>query len=210
MDEEDFLCPTLSPAVAMLLKACHCCGKVHQIPNLERFEAAACTRCRATIHSARPNPLSRFVAFPAVIAFLLYWPAILAPILTTSRLGHDHVTSLLAGTLSLIAEGEWFVGIVVLLFSIVLPLVKILLLLELCLIRMLHQKHQAWTYRAMEFVGKWGMLDVMVLAFLVMLVKLGNVVSFKIGPAVIAFVGCVFSSMLASLWFDAHALWDEK
>ncbi len=101
-------------------------------------------------------------------------------------------------------------GGVVLVFSIVLPLVKIMLLLELSLVRILHRKHQAWTYRAMEYVGKWGMLDVMVLAFLVMLVKLGNVVSFKIGPAVFAFVGCVFCSMLASLWFDAHALWDEK
>lgn len=193
----------------MLLKACHCCGQVHRIPSLLGNEAALCTRCRATIKSGKGSSFSRYTPLPALIAFLLYWPAILSPILTTSRLGHDHVTSLLAGTIRLISDGEWFVGGIVFLFSIVLPLVKIVLLLELSLLRLMHRRHQAWTYRAIEFVGKWGMLDVMVLAFLVMLVKLGNIVSFRIGPAVFAFVGCVFASMLASLWFDAHGLWDE-
>jgi paraquat-inducible protein A len=53
------------------------------------------------------------------------------------------------------------------------------------------------------------MMDVMLLAFLVMLVKLGNLVEFHFGPAVIAFVLCVALSMLASLSFDPHTIWEE-
>jgi paraquat-inducible protein A len=60
----------------------------------------------------------------------------------------------------------------------------------------------------MEQLGKWSMMDVMLLAFLVMLVKLGDMVEFHLGPAVIAFVLCVAMSMLASISFDPHLIWD--
>jgi paraquat-inducible protein A len=59
-------------------------------------------------------------------------------------------------------------------------------------------------------MGRWSMMDVLLLAFLVMLVKLGSLVEFHFGPAVVAFVMCVGLSMLASLCFDPHAIWDEE
>jgi paraquat-inducible protein A len=150
---------------------------------------------------------SRTAAF-ATGALILYWPAILLPILESERLGHRHQASLLRGTLDLIQQGSWFVGIVVLLFSIVLPLVKIVMLLELSLLRLFERRHRAVTYRIMEQAGKWGMMDVMLLAFLVMLIKLGDLATFRVGPAVIAFVSCVALSMLASLAFDHQAIWE--
>lgn len=54
------------------------------------------------------------------------------------------------------------------------------------------------------------MMDVMLLAFLVMLVKLGDMVSFQFGPAILAFVLCVAMSMVASLTFDPHAIWEKS
>ena len=89
------------------------------------------------------------------------------------------------------------------------PLAKIVLLLELSLLEFLHRRHKAMTLRIMEHVGKWSMMDVMLLAFLVMLVKLGNLVEFHFGPAVVAFIACVMMSMAASLSFDPHAIWED-
>lgn len=94
------------------------------------------------------------------------------------------------------------------LFSILFPLTKIVLLLELSYFELLHRKHKAFTLRLMEHLGKWSMMDVMLLALLVMLVKLGDMVEFHLGPAVIAFVLCVAMSMLASISFDPHLIWD--
>ncbi len=142
-------------------------------------------------------------------ALVLYWPAILLPVLHVGRFGHHHSASILSGAMDLLRDGSWFVGGVVLLFSVVLPLAKLLLLLELSLVGMLHRKHQSLTYRIMEAAGRWSMLDVLLLAFLVMLVKLGSLVEFEFGPAVIAFALCVAMSMLASLFFDPHAIWEE-
>lgn len=107
-------------------------------------------------------------------------------------------------------EGNWFVGGIVLVFSVVFPLTKIILLLELSLFELLHRTHKALTLRLMEHLGKWSMMDVMLLAFLVMLVKLGDLVEFHLGPAVFAFVLCVAMSMIASISFDPHAIWENE
>jgi len=132
------------------------------------------------------------------------------PILEIERLGHRTTSSILSGTIQLLRDGSWFVGGVVLLFSIIFPLAKIVLLLELSLLGVLRRRHKAITYRVMEYTGKWSMMDVMLLSFLVMLVKLGSLVEFKIGPAVLAFVLCVGMNILASTFFDPHAIWEES
>lgn len=191
------------------LKACHCCGLIQHVPALVERQLAACARCGATMFRYGTYSASRTAAL-ATAAFIMYWPAILLPILEIERLGRRHQSSLLVGTIELLREGSWFVGIVVLLFSIVFPLVKILLLLELSWLGILHRKHKALTYRVMEHAGKWSMMDVMLLAFLVMLVKLGTLVQFHIGPAVWAFVICVTMSMLASLSFNPHLIWGDN
>ena len=96
-----------------------------------------------------------------------------------------------------------------LLFSVVFPMTKIVLLLELSLLEFLHKRHKATTLHIMEHAGKWSMMDVMLLAFLVMLVKLGNLVHFQFGPAVFAFILCVAMSMVASISFHPHAVWED-
>ena len=193
------------------LRACHCCGMIHRLPMLTEAQAAVCVRCHATIHRDKGGKLAASrTAAAALGAFFLFWPAILLPILDIERLGHHHQSSMLMGTIDLLMHGDLFVGIVVLVFSIVFPLVKIVMLLELSLLGLFRRKHKAATYRIMEYAGKWSMMDVMLLAFLVMLVKLGTLVEFHVGPAVFAFVLCVGMSMLASMSFDPHAIWEEQ
>lgn len=125
------------------------------------------------------------------------------------QLGHVHRSSILGGIRDLFVHRSYFVGTIVLLFSIVFPLLKIGLLLELSLLQLLNRKHKAWSLHLMEHVGKWSMMDVLLLALLVMMVKVGELVSFQLGPAVVAFVLCVVMSMVASLSFDPHTIWEE-
>jgi paraquat-inducible protein A len=134
----------------------------------------------------------------------------LLPILELDRLGQHKESSLLFGTIELLSEGDWFVGIIVLVFSIIFPFVKIVMLLELSLFGLMQRRYKTWAYRFMEYAGKWSMMDVLLLAFLVMLVKLGDVVEFRIGPAVLAFVLSVAMSMVASMSFDPHSIWEEQ
>ncbi len=193
------------------LKACHCCGLIHKLPEHNETERAICTRCGSAF--ARTGNLVQSAsrtAAAAIGAFVLFWPAILLPILEIEQLGLSSKSSILGGTFELFQHGNYFVGGIVFLFSIVFPLTKIVLLLELSFLELLHRKHKAFTLRLMEHLGKWSMMDVMLLAFLVMLVKLGDMVEFHFGPAIVAFVLCVGMSMIASITFDPHAIWEES
>lgn len=193
------------------LKACHCCGLIHQVPSLDEKQRASCTRCGTAFARTgnRVHSASRTAA-AALGAFVLFWPAILLPILEIEQLGLKSKSSILSGTFELFKHGSYFVGGVVFLFSIVFPLTKIVLLLELSLLEILHRKHKAFTLRLMEQLGKWSMMDVMLLAFLVMAVKLGDMVEFHFGPAIVAFILCVAMSMVASITFDPHAIWEQS
>lgn len=174
-------------------------------------ETAICTRCRTVLtRQGTAGQLASRTAAAALGACILFWPAILLPILKIERLGMTSQASVLGGILDLIQHGSWLVGGVLLLFSIIFPLAKIILLLELSCLQLLGQRHKALTLRLMEHLGKWSMLDVMLLALLVMLVKLGNLVEFHLGPAVFAFIGCVAMSMIASLCFNPRAIWEEN
>lgn len=195
----------------MTCRACHCCGLIHRLPDVSAAERAVCTRCGSVFATrvSRQKVASRTAA-AAVAAFVLFWPAVLLPVLEIENLGHSRVSSILGGIIELLRHGSWLVGGVVVVFSILFPLTKIILLLELSLFEILHRRHKAWTLRLMEHVGKWSMLDVLLLALLVMMVKLGSLVEFHVGPAILAFVGCVVMSMIASLSFDPHAIWEEE
>lgn len=178
---------------------------------LSTKQEATCVRCNSVVDTGRRSgERSSARCFAAALGgLLLYFPAILLPILEIEKLGHHHTASLLGGTLDLIVHGSLFVGFIVLTFSIILPLVKLIALLELSWIGLTHQQHRAWTYRVVEWAGRWSMMDVLLLALMVTLVKLGDLVSFQLGPAVVAFVLCVAMSMIASVMFDPHAIWDD-
>ena len=191
-------------------KACHCCGQIQELPVAEPKQRLLCFRCETPLKaSISPEKSASRTAAAALGAFCLFWPAILMPILEVEQLGNRSTSSILEGIIELFQHGSYFVGGIVFLFSILFPLAKIVMLFELSCLKVLNRRHKAFTLRLMEKLGKWSMMDVMLLAFLVMLVKLGDLVEFQFGPAIVAFVGCVAMSMLASLSFDPHAIWDN-
>jgi paraquat-inducible protein A len=59
-----------------------------------------------------------------------------------------------------------------------------------------------------EFVGKWSMLDVFVVAMLARLVQFSSLASIEPGPGAIAFASVVVITMFGALSFDPRLLWD--
>ncbi len=139
------------------LKSCHCCGLIQQAPEISPNQVLLCVRCGSKLAEVvnRIESASRTAA-AAMGAFFLFWPAILLPILRIEQLGFTHQSSILGGTLELFSHGSYFVGGVVMLFSIIFPLTKIVLLIELSFLEVFHRKHKAFTLRMMEHFGKWS------------------------------------------------------
>lgn len=200
-------------AAAPALKACPCCGLVQSIPALpersHRLEAR-CVRCASVVFDSEAARAPEWTAAAALAALLLYPLAILLPIMELERFGHRTEASIWTGSVGLLSSGHLFVGGVVLLCSVVLPLGKLISLLALTTgRRRISKKRRALTYRIVELTGRWGMLDVLLIAVLVAWIKVGDLVEVTPGPAAVAFTACVVLSLLASAWFDPHFLWDE-
>ena len=193
------------------LKACPTCGLVQEVPPLRPTDRARCPRCEATVVHGRVRRHGNGAACAAAIAALCIYPvAILLPIMRLERFGHLNEASIWSGSIGLLREGDLFVGGVVLLCSVVVPLVKLLGLIALCTSERFSKRHRALFYRGIEIAGRWGMLDVLLIAVVVAWVKIGDLVDVSAGPAALAFTVCVLLSLVASARFDPHALWETE
>lgn len=141
---------------------------------------------------------------------MLYPFAIFLPILHIEKLGHQQDASIWSGCVQLLSSGYWFTGLIVVCCSIILPLCKLSGLLIISRGSFLQKHHQARTYRWIELSGRWGMLDVMLVAILVASVKLGNAVNMQAGLGLSIFCICVVLSLAASASYNPHMLWKQK
>ncbi len=198
--------------LAVALRACPCCGLVQEVPAIPPRHVARCARCRTRIAAQGARARTNERAFAAALAALLLYPlAVTLPILRLERFGQSSESSIWAGSVGLIARGELLVGLVVFLCSIVVPLVKIATLLVLSTSpARIARAQRARTWRAVELAGRWGMLDILLVSVVVAWLKVGDLVDVTPGPAAVAFAACVLASLLASAWFDPHALWEEE
>ena len=191
------------------LTSCHCCGLIQIIPPMSADQIAVCDRCYTKLkHNS--NQRNRLTIALSLAALAFYLPAILLPMLHIQRLGHVSEGSLLDGISTLWAQGYWHIGLLIFLFSVILPPAKLLALLALSSTQMVtRHHHKAAIYHLVEFMGRWGMLDVLLVAILVAFVKLGDLVDIQAGRGVIAFAVLVLLSLLASLSFNPTLMWQD-
>ncbi len=200
------------PAVAsevQALRACPCCGLVQRLPAVPVGMRACCGRCGTHLRRRRVGAGGNSGTVALALAALILYPlGVMLPMLTIERFGYHHEASILEGISTLISSGHLVVGIIVLLCSIVFPLGKLLALLVLSAGGMaMRHKHRALTYHIVEWTGRWGMLDVLLVALLVAALKIGDLVEVSAGPAALAFTCVVVLSLLATALFDPHSLW---
>jgi paraquat-inducible protein A len=133
------------------------------------------------------------------VASILLFIGLLAPIITLSKFVLIQNTfSVLSGTIELLREGQIFLFLVITGFSVVLPILKLMVLYRLVskddaakekLKKLLHWMH---------LYGKWSMLDVFVVAVLVVAVKLGAIADVEMRFGLYAFAASVLLTMFVT------------
>lgn len=148
----------------------------------------------------------RTAAF-TLAALALYPPAILLPIMRIDRLGTAHETGVVDGIATLAIDGHaWLAGLV-LTCSVLVPILKLTGLLVLSTSRMpVSASNRRRMRHWVERLGRWGMLDVLLVAVLVSVVKLGDLVRIEPGEGAAIFAAMVACSLLASAVFDPRAV----
>ncbi len=190
-------------AAARGLACCHACGKVQPV------KLGACMRCQASLHLRKPHSIQRTWAL-SFAAVMLYLPANLLPMMRTMGFGGGEEKTILGGVVLFWQHQAYPIAIVIFTASVVIPILKLIAIVMLCLSTRTGRRPEAMTrvYRLTELVGRWSMVDVFVVAILVAVVQLGNFMSIEPGPAAIAFAGVVILTMLAAMSFDPRLLWD--
>ena len=196
----------MKTAAQLGLARCHICGA------LERIDRGRCHRCNAQIHLRKPDSISRSWAL-LISAVVLYIPANTLPIMTVSSLGQEIPATILEGVLRLIDDGMWPIATVIFIASIFIPVMKLTALAGLLISVQLNSvqrlKERSRLYGLVDWVGRWSMVDVYVVAVLAALVQLGDLVQITGNAGVTMFAAVVILSVLAAESFDPRLIWDN-
>jgi paraquat-inducible protein A len=195
-------------AIAHGLVSCHVCG---MLSRLAGHEHAHCPRCQARLHARKPDSISRTWAL-LILAYILYIPANILPILESRALLTAESNTIMSGILMFWETGSWIIAALVFIASIVVPLTKLFALTWLLLSVQLRSRSRLYQrtklYRMIDFIGRWSMLDIYVVALTVTLVQVGSLASIQIGTGALAFGAVVVVTMLAAHSFDPRLIWD--
>lgn len=185
---------------------CHTCH------GLASIRTKRCPRCHSRLHARIPQSIEWTLAL-LFTSIILYIPANILPIMVTESLGHQTYSTILGGVILLWNMGSYPVAGIIFIASILVPLFKMFTIAWLCWsVRSGNTEHshgRTRLYRLTEFIGRWSMVDVFVVAILAALIRMGKLMSVYPGEAAIAFAGVVILTMLSAMCFDPRLIWDQ-
>ncbi|MDB6178149.1 paraquat-inducible protein A [Paracoccus sp. Z330] len=190
------------------LVGCHSCGRVW--PEDQR----RCKRCGARLHKPDRRGLQAVWAW-WFAGLIMYIPANIFPMMSTQTfagLAGNSEATIAEGVLELIHHGSYDIAAIVFIASIVVPIAKFLSIAWLAMVAgkpaTTDQAHSRLkVFEVVEFVGRWSMIDVFVVAILSALVQLGFVASIHPGSAAVCFALSVAFTMLSAQSFDPRLIW---
>lgn len=188
------------------LVGCRRCARVWPLDR-ER-----CGRCGKRLISRDPMSLQKVWAW-WVAGVLAYIPANVYPMLQTRTLMFYEENTIIGGAIEIANHGSYGIAAIILLASVGIPLAKFFAVAFLALsVRQgsaMSQGRRHFLYEIVEYIGRWSMIDVFVVAILASLVQLNVVASIKPGIASLAFALSVIFTMLSAQSFDSRMIWDK-
>jgi len=189
--------------------SCETCGLL-SLPSRDR-SPVRCPRCGDDLDFRRHHSVQHAWAL-VIAAAICYIPANVLPVMTTRTIKSAEPTTILSGIVHLYDSGSWILSLIVLIASVIIPLGKIgaLAYLLVTVQRRSTQRNveRARLFRLLKVIGRWSMLDVFVVAFVVTLIQFQPFLSVVPGPGVLFFAAVVILTILASDAFDPRLIWD--
>lgn len=170
-----------------------------------------CHRCHGRLVSRDTQSLQKVWAW-LIAGIILFIPANLYPMLVTRTLIDSSESTIVGGVIELVQYGSYGIAAIVFIASVLIPVGKFLAIGYLAVsvqrrsLLNQHQRHKL--YDIVEFIGRWSMIDVFVVAILSALVQLNAVATINPGIAAVSFAASVIFTMLSAQSFDPRLIWD--
>lgn len=128
------------------------------------------------------------------------------PFMTMEKLGQRNTFSLVGGVMELFDRGNVVLAAVLLIFSVIFPIAKVVaLLLATSSLVPLSGRARHLLHKAADLTGKYSMLDVLVIAVIIVLVKFQGLAKVEAHAGTIWFCSAVLLSLLSGLFVKTHA-----
>ena len=197
--------PVLTARDAGLI-ACRRCARVWPAGT------QTCGRCGSRLASRDRKSLQRVWAW-WIAGVMCYIPANLYPMLVTRTLFSEQQDTIVGGVIVLVHHGSYGVALVVFVASVLIPISKFLAIAFLASgvgrRADIPARHRHGLYEVVEYIGRWSMIDVFVVAVLSSLVQLSTLAAINPGLASLAFALSVIFTMLSAQSFDTRMIWDQ-
>lgn len=191
--------------------SCHHCGRLVTAIAHGDHEEQLCNRCESPMHYRKKNALANTWAL-LISAIILFVPANVLPIMTVYFLGSPEESTIMDGIIYFFQHGSYGIGFIIFAASVLVPVFKMvglgILLLSVQFKKLSGLKKKTKMYHFIEFVGRWSMLDIFVIALMAILVSFGDFTSIFPSTASTYFCLVVVATMLAATTFDSRLLWD--
>lgn len=162
--------------------------------GMERYQAAAGGSLAARSGSAERWAIGLLIALSAIL-LLLGW---ILPIMTVETfIILTERVSILESCWQLLEEGEIFLFLVIFVFSVVFPLIKLGMALYLWYLADVDRPGFRRSLGWIEMLGKWSMLDVFVVALSVVAIQMSLISDVEIHPGIYLFATAVALSIVA-------------
>ncbi|TAJ38068.1 MAG: paraquat-inducible protein A [Reyranella sp.] len=192
------------------LRECPGCGLFQTVPAMEANMRCDCPRCGTLLRATRADPTGHCLALTAacLVLFAVLW---LAMLMKVSTAGIVRETDLMSGPQELVERGLWPLALAVFFTTAAAPLFKFAgTLYVLVGLRMSTlPPNLRGVFRFSRKMGTWAMLEVLLLGAFVAYVKLGDLVTIELGPAVYALGILTIVIVWAELALDPQAVWEE-
>ncbi|MEO1305514.1 MAG: paraquat-inducible protein A [Pseudomonadota bacterium] len=171
-----------------------------------------CVVC-GTKTAIRPRYAMQLVWAFWIAGVIAYIPGNLLPIMVTSSAQGESKATIIDGIIALAHHGSYEIAAIIFIASIVVPVTKFIIIAWLAISvsrrSSLDEHRRHFAHSAVEFIGRWSMIDVFVVAALAALIQIGGIITIAPGPGVDAFAFSVILTMLSAQCFDPRLIWDD-
>ncbi|AIR67929.1 paraquat-inducible protein A [Dickeya fangzhongdai] len=199
---------------ARQMNVCDCpvCGLVCDAPA-PNDSAARCPRCHTRLDAHSPGSTALSWAL-LLAALILYIPANTLPVMYTSLLASGGESTIMTGVIDFWQHGSYGIALIIFIASVVIPCMKFL---SLMILLVTARRKSVWArrertrlYRITEWIGRWSMLDVIVVAVVCSLVRFHTLGEAEPRPGILFFGLVVILTMLSAMSFDPRSIWEDE
>ncbi len=194
----------------MVLVSCRNCHTVYKKKDYSIFK---CRSCGHRVRKRLKNSLQTSLAL-VITASFLFIPAMIYPMMEITMFGVKESSTIIEGVIAFLNYNDYFIAIVILTASVIIPLIKLFGLLFIFASLSINMKMKNRTklriFYFIEIIGKWSMIDIYVVAVLASVIQLDEIFNIKGGLAATSFALVVVLTMIAAHRFDTRIIWDER